>query len=129
MARPKVMVVEDESDMLDILRVNLEQSGYDVVLARDGLEAWSVLESAGPDAVVLDLHLPNMSGFRFLRLLRQNPEWKRIPVIVATAFAFEEVEDIANQGVEGFLSKPFDPTDLVSKLDHLLSRPAWDGVS
>jgi DNA-binding response OmpR family regulator len=124
MRRPKVVVVEDESEMLDIIGVNLEQSGYEVVRARDGLEGYEAVESSGPDAVILDLNLPNMSGFRLARLLRRDPRWKQLPLIVATAFTFEEVEDLANEGVDGFITKPFDPADLVSKLEYILSRTA-----
>ncbi len=122
MARSRILVVEDEPEMLDIVTVNLEQSGYEVFQARDGLEAYEIVETSRPQAVVLDLNLPNMSGFRFLRLLRRNPAWKSIPVIVATAFAFEEVEDIANEQIDGFITKPFDPTELVGKLEYVLSR-------
>ncbi|MHB0869731.1 MAG: response regulator [Chloroflexota bacterium] len=122
MRRPRVVVVEDEPEMLDIIRVNLEQAGYDVIGARDGVEGYEALESIDPDAVILDLNLPNMSGFRLARLLRRDPRWKRVPLIVATAFAFEEVEDLASEGVDGFMTKPFDPADLVSRLEYVLSR-------
>lgn len=122
MAQPRVVVVEDEPEMLDIMRVNLEQAGYHVIPARDGVEAYEAMEGTDPDAVVLDLGLPNMSGFRFVRLLRRDPRWKQVPLIVATAFTFEEVEDLANEGIDGFVTKPFDPADLVSKLAFVLSR-------
>ncbi len=122
MARPRVLVVEDEPEMLDIMRVNLEMVGYEVDLAEDGVRAYETLESCRPQAVVLDLNLPNMSGFRFLRLLRRDPQWQRLPVVVVTAFAFEEVEDLANERIEGFITKPFDPAELVSKLEYVLSK-------
>ncbi|MGE5619313.1 MAG: response regulator [Sphingomonadaceae bacterium] len=122
MRRPQVVVVEDEPEMLDIIRVNLEQAGYDVIPARDGVEGYEVLEGNDADAVVLDLNLPNMSGFRLARLLRRDPRWKGVPLIVATAFAFEEVEDLASEGVAGFVTKPFDPAELVSRLEYVLSR-------
>jgi DNA-binding response OmpR family regulator len=122
MARSRTLVVEDEPEMLDIIKVNLEQAGYDVTLARDGVEAFGALEASEPEAVVLDLNLPNMSGFRFLRLVRRNPRWKGVPIIVVTAFAFEEVEDIASERIDGFISKPFDPSELVSKLQYVLSK-------
>lgn len=122
MRRPQVVVVEDEPEMLDIIRVNLEQAGYDVFGARDGVEGYEALESIDPDAIILDLNLPNMSGFRLARLLRRDPRWKRVPLIVATAFAFEEVEDLTSEGVDGFMTKPFDPADLVSRLEYVLSR-------
>ncbi len=122
MEQPRVLVVEDEPEMLDIMEINLRQAGYEVVLARDGVEAYQACEAATPDAVVLDLNLPNMSGFRFARLFRRDPRWKQVPLIVVTAFTFEEVEDLANEGIDGFISKPFDPSDLVSKLQYVLSK-------
>lgn len=122
MSRPRILVVEDEPEMLDIIKVNLELAGFEVTLAGDGLEAYEALETLKPDALVLDLNLPNMSGFRLLRLLRRGQDWSTIPVIVVTAFAFEEVEDIANERIDGFITKPFDPSDLVSKLEYVLSR-------
>ncbi len=118
----RVIVVEDEPEMLDIIRINLEQSGYEVIAARDGVEAYEVLEGESPDAVILDLNLPNMSGFRLLKLLKRDERLSRIPLIVATAFAFEEVEDIAHEGIDCFMTKPFDPADLVNKLEYVLSR-------
>lgn len=118
----RTLVVEDEPEMLDIIRVNLEQAGYDVSLARDGVEAYEALETSEPQAVVLDLNLPNMSGFRFLRLVRRDSRWRSVPIIVVTAFAFEEVEDIASEGIDGFISKPFDPSELVEKLRWVLSK-------
>lgn len=122
MSGQRTLVVEDEPEMLDIIRVNLEQAGYDVSLARDGVEAYEAMETSEPQAVVLDLNLPNMSGFRFLRLVRRDSRWRSVPIIVVTAFAFEEVEDIASEGIDGFISKPFDPSELVEKLRWVLSK-------
>lgn len=118
----RVVVVEDEPEMLDIICFNLEQSGYSVIPARDGVEAFEALEGKTPDAVVLDLNLPNMSGFRLLKLLKRDPRWSRIPLIVATAFAFEEVEDIANEGIDCFMTKPFDPAELINRLEYVISK-------
>jgi DNA-binding response OmpR family regulator len=122
MMQPRVVVVEDEPEMLDIVRINLEQAGYEVFPARDGLEGYELLEERSPDALILDLGLPNMSGFRLLRLLRRDPRWRELPVIVTTAFAFEEVEDLANEGIDAFMTKPFDPSDLLSRLQFVLAR-------
>lgn len=122
MVRSRVVVVEDEPEMLDIIRVNLEHAGYSVVGTQDGVEACGVLDGADCDAVILDLGLPRMSGFRLARLLRRDPKWQGIPVVVVTAFNFEEVEEIADEGVQAFVSKPFDPAELISKLTFALSR-------
>lgn len=122
MVRKTVLAVEDEPDMLEIIRVNLEQAGYNVVPAADGVQAYNALEGSKPDLVVLDLSMPNMSGFRFARLVRRDARWEKLPLIVVTAFAFEEVEDLANEKIDGFITKPFDPADLVSKVGYVLSR-------
>lgn len=122
MMQPKVVVVEDEPEMLDIMRINLEQAGYKVFTARDGLEGYELMEENDPDAVILDLGLPNLSGFRLVRLVRRDPRWSQLPLIVATAFAFEEVEELADERIDGFITKPFDPADLVSRLEYVLSR-------
>ena len=122
MVRKTVLAVEDEPDMLEIIRVNLEQAGFNVVPASDGVQAFNALESSKPDLVVLDLSMPNMSGFRFARLVRRDARWEKLPLIVVTAFAFEEVEDLANEKIDGFITKPFDPADLVSKVKYVLSR-------
>ena len=122
MMRKTVLAVEDEPDMLEIIRVNLEQAGYNVVPAADGVQAYNALEGSKPDLVVLDLSMPNMSGFRFARLVRRDARWEKLPLIVVTTFAFEEVEDLANEKIDGFITKPFDPADLVSKVEYVLSR-------
>lgn len=122
MARPRVVVVEDEPEMLDIIQVNLEQAGYDVVPARDGVEAYEALELTAPAAVTVDLSLPKMSGFRLVRLLRRDPKLRWVPLIVVTGHAFEEVEDLMDVGVDGFMTKPFNPKELVSRLEYVLSK-------
>lgn len=122
--RSRVVVVEDEPEMLEIIRINLERAGYEVIGARDGLEGYDAVEGSDPAAVILDLNLPDMSGFRLARLLRRDPRWRLTPLIVATALSFEEAEDLVDEGLDGFITKPFDPTELVTRLDYVLSRTA-----
>jgi two-component system, OmpR family, phosphate regulon response regulator PhoB len=124
MAKLRVLVVEDEPGMLDIMRVNLEHKGYEVVPAQDGVEAWRQLELRGPDALVLDIGLPQMSGFRVLKLLRRDPKLGRIPVVVVTSHSFEEVAEIASDGVESFIQKPFAPEELANHLRYAFARRA-----
>lgn len=122
MAGLRVVVVEDEPGILDIIQVNLERAGYNVVPARDGMEACRVLDGTDCDAVILDLGLPAISGFRLARLLRYDPKWKKIPVVVVTGFDFAEVEEIADERIQAFIKKPFDPAELVSKLKYAMAR-------
>jgi DNA-binding response OmpR family regulator len=120
--RPLVLVVEDEPSMLEILMVNLEASGYEVLGAGDGLEGWRLFEEREPDLVVLDLNLPTISGFRLLELFRGASDRPDVPVLALTALDFAEAEELVKLGLDGFISKPFDPRELVNTVKHLLAR-------
>lgn len=119
-ARPKILIVEDEPGMAEILRLNLQASNYGVVVAADGLKALQVFETEGPDLVTLDLDVPKVSGYRLIRLFKQRPH--QVPVIVITASDYEEAEEVVEAGADDFITKPFDPAELVDKIDFALSR-------
>jgi CheY-like chemotaxis protein len=119
-----VLIVEDESGLADVLAVHLEASGYHPIIAHDGLEALYVLDRVTPHAVLLDLHLPQVSGFRLIQLLKQRPEMPRVPVIVITALSFQEAEDAVRAGADDFVTKPFLPAEVVARVDRLIARLA-----
>jgi two-component system, chemotaxis family, chemotaxis protein CheY len=118
----KVLVAQEEPEMLDVIRVSLEQAGYDALSAADGVEAYEAIEGGNPAAIILDLNLTGLSGFRLVKLIRRNPRWRRIPVIVTTAYSCEEVEDIFSEGIDGFITRPFTPADVMSRLEWAMSR-------
>jgi len=123
MSRPKsarILLIEDEAGLLEVLALNLRTAGYQVDTARDGLTAWQRFESARPDLVVLDLGLPTISGFRLLEIVRdtQSPP----PVIVITCLDFEEAQEVARYGVAGFITKPFEPKTLLRQIEYALAR-------
>lgn len=122
--RPKILVVEDEQEMLDILLENLAEAGYEVVVARDGVQAWQIFERERPDLVTLDLNIPKMSGFRLIQLFRHGlpPRREYVPVIVVTGLDYEEAEEVALAGADDFITKPFDPLELVDKVQAVLAR-------
>ena len=122
--RPKILVVEDEQGMLDILLENLTEAGYEVVVARDGIQAWQVFERERPNLVTLDLNIPKMSGFRLIQLFKQGlPRGREnVPVIVVTGLDYEEAEEVALAGADDFITKPFDPLELVDKVQAVLAR-------
>ena len=115
-----VLLIEDEPGLLEILALNLRAAGYQVETAQDGLVAWQRFEAAPPDVVVLDLGLPTMSGFRLLELIRDSASSP--PVIVITALSFEEAEEVVARGVDGFMTKPFEPRALVRQVEYVLAR-------
>ena len=122
MSRTSIVVAQEESEQLGEMPVGLHAAGYDTMTATDGLAAYWAIEKGNPGAVVLDLALPGMSGFRLVQLLRRDPRWRQVPLIVTSAHSFEEVEEIAREGVDGFLARPFTTKDLVSRLEYALAR-------
>ena len=120
MRRPKVLVVEDEPALAEVLYSNIEGAGYDVVVAPDGLLALEAYERERPDLVTLDLRVPTISGFRLIQLLKRPNGGPPVPVIVVTALSFEEGEEVARYGADDYLTKPFDPADLIARINYLL---------
>jgi DNA-binding response OmpR family regulator len=119
--KERILVVEDDPAFADLLQLHLAAAGYVVRVSVDGLAALRAFEEERPALVTLDLALPAISGFRLVQLFkRRRPE---IPVLVVTALAFEEAEDTAYAGADDFLTKPFDPDQLVQKVEFHL-RPS-----
>jgi len=118
----QVLIVEDEPGLAEVLAVHLQASGYQPIVANDGLEALYALDRVTPRAVLLDLHLPQVSGFRLIRLLKQRPDMPQVPVIVLTALSFQEAEDAVRAGADDFVTKPFLPAEVVTRVDRLIDR-------
>jgi len=119
---PTVLVIEDEAGLLEILALNLRASGYQVLTASDGLEGWRLFEEGAPDLVILDLQLPTISGFRLLELFKGPSGRPEVPVLALTALDFAEAEDLADLGLEGFITKPFEPGELLATVHYLLQK-------
>ena len=124
MADPaKILVVDDERNLVRLVQVNLERAGYVVIAAYDGKEALEVIARERPDLVVLDVMMPELDGFTVLERLRGNPETSEVPVVMLTARAQDE--DYAKglmRGADVYLTKPFNPNELVTFVRRLLSR-------
>jgi DNA-binding response OmpR family regulator len=104
-----ILVVEDQTDIQMTLRLSLEVDGYDVAVASDGREALSAIEHSTPDLVLLDITLPEMSGWDLLSRLRAEERFASLPVIVLSALPPEKVSLRARElGATGYLIKPFD---------------------
>ncbi len=114
--------------MAEIMTVNLIAAGYDVATVQDGEAALAALSSDPPDLVLLDLNLPRVSGFRVMTVMRRTPAWAEVPVIVVTAYNFEEAVDVVRAGVDDFLTKPFDVNDLLAIVERVVSAHASGGA-
>ena len=121
--KPVVMVVEDETSLMTMLRYNLEKEGYRVTEAGDGEEAITVADETPPDAVILDWMLPRMSGVEVCRQLRRKSETRNVPVIMLTARS-EESDKVRglNVGADDYMTKPFSMVELMARVRALLRR-------
>jgi two-component system catabolic regulation response regulator CreB len=121
-SRGKILVAEDEPGLAEVLGLHLQAAGYEPVMAGDGLEALYALDREGVRAVLLDLNLPQVSGFRIIQLVKQRADVPSVPVIVITALSFQEAEEAVRAGADDFVTKPFEPMDIVERLERLLAR-------
>ena len=112
--RDKVLVVEDEKSISGFIRAILGSNGYDVILARSGSEAFSMISSHCPDLVVLDLGLPDMDGMQIIESVRQ---WTQLPIIVVSARTYERDKVAAlDKGADDYITKPFGAAELLARV-------------
>ncbi len=133
--RRKILVVEDESDIRELIRYNLEQEGFAVEEAADGVQALDRINRRSPDLVVLDLMLPGMSGLEICRKVRSTEQTASLPILVVTAKG-TEVDRVLGleMGADDYVVKPFSPREVVARVKallrraHLLAEPESSGV-
>ena len=123
MSRQFVLVVEDEEDIMEVIRFNLEKEGYEVHQALSGEKALQVIENNLPSLVLLDLMLPGINGLDLCRIFKQNDRTKAIPVIMLTAKS-EDADIVAGleMGAEDYITKPFSPRVLLARVRTVLRR-------
>jgi two-component system, OmpR family, alkaline phosphatase synthesis response regulator PhoP len=122
-APARILLVDDEEDLLDLLQYALEREGYEVVTAQDGLEGLRAAQTARPDLVVLDIMMPRMGGIEMCRRLREDAHLRLVPILMLTAKSDEgdEIEGL-DAGADDYLTKPVSPSLLVSHVRALLRR-------
>lgn len=118
----EVLVVEDEDDSLTMVSKILDFHGVQVSYARDGVECMQILETQHPDAIVMDLAMPEMDGWQTLEAIRANPALSDIPVVAITAYDSTDVErDAGHAGFDGYFAKPVNPETFVVALEGILN--------
>lgn len=124
---PKVLLVDDEADILELLRYNLEREGYRVSTAQNGRDALKVAKSERPDLIVLDIMMPGMDGVEVCNQLRAQPEFKQTLITFLTARG-EDYSQIAgfDAGADDYITKPVRPKVFVSKVKALMKRTSGD---
>ena len=119
----KVLVIDDEKDIVSLLRYHLEKSGFQCLEGMDGSTALRLVREHHPDLLILDLMLPGMDGLEICRLLRQDTSTARLPILMLTAKA-EEVDRVVGLevGADDYVVKPFSPRELVARVRAILRR-------
>ena len=123
MARERILVVEDEEDILELLTINLSREGYQVVCSSSGEEALKLFRKQVPDMVILDLMLPGMDGLDVARVFKNDPQHKEIPILMLTARG-EEADIVTGLelGADDYMTKPFSPRVLIARIRAILRR-------
>lgn len=124
--RKRILVVDDEADVVAYLAAFLGDNGYEVISASDGREGFSLAKSVPPDLVTLDITMPNESGVRMLRDLREDPETAHLPVVIITGISSEFKAFIESRKrlrpPEGYFEKPIDRDALLARIRQLLEQ-------
>lgn len=124
MGKGRVLVVDDEVELLELVKMRLAACGYDVEVASGGEEALEKTRAFDPEVILLDLMMPGVNGFEVCRAVKQNPAVYGTPIIIAlTALADEEnILRAMSDGANSYIVKPFETKDLLGTIDHYLEE-------
>jgi two-component system phosphate regulon response regulator PhoB len=130
MARERILLIEDEPDIAEVLQYNLEKEGFAVELAHRGDSGLEALRRQAPDLILLDLMLPGVDGLELTRLLKRDPNTSKLPIVMLTARG-EEVDRIVGLelGADDYISKPFSPREVVLRVKAVLRRLQHEEVA
>jgi DNA-binding response OmpR family regulator len=124
--RPKLLVVDDDPDILDAITTILGTQPYSIDTARDGVECMDKVREDTPDLIILDLLMPRKDGFAVVRELRQNPKYAKVPILILTSVREDasrrryELETGLAMDVQDYVEKPISPMELIDRVKSLL---------
>ncbi len=123
MAKARILLVEDEPDLAETTKIMLEMGGYEVIVAANGMDGLSKIESEKPDVAILDISLPEMNGFDICRKIKCNKHYRHIPVIMFS-FKFQpnDITFAKALGADEYITKSAEPEILIRKIEELLKR-------
>jgi DNA-binding response OmpR family regulator len=123
--RKKILIVEDNSDLLELLRLSFKAAGFSIATANNGIDAIKKTRSLNPDLILLDLILPELDGFAVCEILRRDPETTGVPIVMLTGLSSQFTRYAGlESGATEFVTKPMSPEQLVGKVKGLLSARA-----
>lgn len=122
--KKKILIVEDDPDLVYVLQRLVGLLGYDTIVAKTGKEAVNTAASKLPDLIILDIMIPELDGFEVARHIRENQETQGIPIIAVTALtAYKDKQKCFQSGCNEYIPKPLIPTKLASTVEKLLKSP------
>lgn len=123
MAKQKILVVDDEADLVETLKFRLEANNYEVISSCDGKDALEKARKEAPNLIILDIMLPKLDGYKICRMLKYDQKYKHIPVIMFTSRAQESDRKLGGEvGADAYITKPFEPDILLGKIKELLQK-------
>jgi len=121
--KKRILIVDDEKDLVMAIKIRLEHAGYETLVSHDGQEALDKARKERPNLILLDLMLPKMDGYKVCRMLKFDEKYKDIPIIMLTARVQESDEKLGYEtGANAYIMKPFEPQVLLTKIQELLSK-------
>ena len=122
-AKKRVLIVEDQVAIIRMLRMRLEANDYEVITAADGQEGLEKAQNENPDLIILDIMLPKMNGYKVCQLLKADPNYSAIPIIISSGRTPQEIRKVGQEvGADAYVSKPFEAEALLSKMKELLEK-------
>ena len=119
----KILVIDDEQDLVEVVRFRLKANGYDVIVAYNGKDGLEKARTQNPALIILDLMLPEIDGYKICRMLKFDKKYKHIPIIIFTARAQEDDKKMGEQtGADAYVTKPFEPDKLISIINEMLEK-------
>lgn len=119
----RILVIDDEPDMVSAIKLRLEANGYEVIAGKDGPEGLNKARMEKPDLIILDIMLPKLDGFKVCRMLKYDEKFKNIPVIMFSAKVQKrDIERGKEMGADAYITKPFKADELLAKMKELLGE-------
>jgi DNA-binding response OmpR family regulator len=123
MAKKRLLIVDDEVDLAEMIKFRMESNGYEVLLAHDGQAALETARKERPDLIILDLMLPKMDGYKVCGLLKKDGRYASIPIIIFTAKGQDDDMKLGEElGADAYIVKPFEPQVLLGKIKELTEK-------
>lgn len=123
MGKLRILLVDDESDLVEMVKMRLEANGYEVLTAYNGQEALEKARKEKPNLIILDIMLPKIDGYKVCRILKFDDNYRKIPIVMFSARAQESDKETGERvGADAYITKPFEPEILLKTIEGLLAK-------